>query len=281
MNFIKKYPILFSLLLLLIIVIINRIPLNNFIADFGLNKFNSDAIKIITFNCIVIIGVIYILFSNKIPISYIDKIGLRNIIYYLPLIIYLLVFSGGLSNFLDYSFISSNYLKISLYSFKILTSAFLEEILFRGLILGLLLNKYNRTNNGILKSVVISGLLFGSIHIINLWTISDTTFQGVLNQVYAASCLGIMYGAVYLKTRSIIILSILHFFSNFFALIGTLEMATIIETNNIIEKSFLIEFIEEIVRLVIFGIPLFIGLFVIKFTNKKDIDNLMDNVAQQ
>jgi hypothetical protein len=89
-----------------------------------------------------------------------------------------------------------------------------------------------------------------------------------------------MYGAVYVKTRSIIILSILHFFSNFFALIGTLEMATIIETTNNIGNSFLIEFVEEIIRLVIFGIPLFIGLFVIKFTNKEDIDILMNNVAQ-
>lgn len=278
MNFIKKYPISFSLLLLLVIVVFNRIPLSNFIADFGLNKFNSDAIKIIILNCIVIIGVIYILYSNRIPISFIDKTGLKNIIYYLPLIIYLLVFSGGLSNFLDYNFISSNYLKISLYSFKILTSAFLEEILFRGLILGLLLFKYYKTNNGIIKSVVVSGLLFGGIHIINFWTISDTTFQGVFNQVYAASCLGIMYGAVYIKTRSIIILSILHFLSNFFALIGTLEVSTLIETNNFIESSFLVEFVEEIIRLVIFGIPLLIGLIVIKFINKKDVGVLMENI---
>jgi len=54
------------------------------------------------------------------------------------------------------------------------------------------------------------------MHIINLWTIEGQSIKGVLNQVYATTFFGVMYGATYLKTRSILTLGILDFISNFF-----------------------------------------------------------------
>lgn len=280
MSFIKKHPITFSLLLIASIIVLNRIPLSNSIRHYGLDEFSSDTIEKIVFNFFVILGSIFLVSKNKIPISYFDRNISFNAFYYLPLILYIIIFSGGFSDFRDFEFSEIPYLRISLYSLKTFSSAFLEEILFRGAILGLLLYKLNKDKYGVFKSVFISALLFGSIHIINLWTISATTFQSVFNQVYAASCLGVLYGAVYLKTRSILVLSILHFLSNFFAMIGVLEISTVIETVSITEKSFFENISTEIVRLIIFGIPLLVGLIIIAYIDKKEVDILMHDRAK-
>ncbi|HAG14959.1 MAG TPA: hypothetical protein DCG69_00335 [Bacteroidales bacterium] len=280
MSFIKKYPISFSLLLIASIIVLNRIPLSNNIRHYGLDEFSSDTIEKIVFNFFVVLGSIFLVSKNKIPISYFDRNISFNAFYYLPLILYIIIFSGGFSDFRDFKFSEIPYLRISLYSLKTFSSAFLEEILFRGVILGLLLYKLNKDKYGVFKSVFISALLFGSIHIINLLTISATTFQSVFNQVYAASCLGVLYGAVYLKTRSILVLSILHFLSNFFAMIGVLEISTVIETVRITEKSFFENISTEIVRLIIFGIPLLVGLIIIAYIDKKEVDILMHDRAK-
>ena len=48
---------------------------------------------------------------------------------------------------------------------------------------------------------MLSGLIFGLMHIINLWSFDNQTIKGVLNQVYATACFGIMYGITTLQRR--------------------------------------------------------------------------------
>jgi membrane protease YdiL (CAAX protease family) len=113
------------------------------------------------------------------------------------------------------------------------------------------------------------------MHIINLWTFEGQTIKGVLNQVYATSCFGIMYGATYLKTRSILILGILHFVSNFFSMINELEFIELVNNSvAMTDKSLINIIISEIFRIIIFGIPLIIGLILIYNTDENDINKL-------
>jgi membrane protease YdiL (CAAX protease family) len=151
MSFMKKYPLSFSLLLISSIILLNRIPLSNIIQHYGLDEFNSDTIENIIFNFIVILGIIFLILKNRIPVSFIDSNNLINTFYYLPLILYLIIFSSGLSSFLDFKFSESTYFKTTLFSLKTFSSAFLEEILFRGIILGLLLYKFNKKNMAFIK----------------------------------------------------------------------------------------------------------------------------------
>lgn len=48
------------------------------------------------------------------------------------------------------------------------SGALIEEFAFRGVILYALIRAWGTTNNGILTSVVVSSLLFGVVHLLNL-----------------------------------------------------------------------------------------------------------------
>jgi len=156
-----------------------------------------------------------------------------------------------------------------LFGISTLSSGVFEEILFRGLILGVLLHKYHKSKHGILKSVIISCLIFGLMHIVNIWT-KDQTLRGTLNQVYAAFSLGILYSAVYLKTKSIIILGGLHTVHNFLGSIPELtDSAAIISSTG--NKTVAEIILSSILVILIFGIPLIMGLLILKVTKKEEL----------
>lgn len=275
----KRRPILFSSAVILLIYLLNKIPLSDILQQRGYTDFNANAIEDILFNSFVIICVSFIILKQHIPFSLSNR-SYAHATYYVPLLLYLIVFSGGLSGF---GYLSSSSIKVStllLYFFDCSSSAFLEEIVFRGLILGLLLHQYNQFKNGVLRSVLISSLIFGGIHILNLWSLDGHSLKGVFNQIYATIGLGFMYGAIYLKTRSIITLSVIHLLSNFFAGLSELETRHILENTAKVEPSLMNSVFAEIFRLVIFGIPLLIGLFVVKQVHPQDIELLLKKNEQ-
>lgn len=283
MNNLKSKPFFFSFVIISLIIILHKIPIDNLLINLGLNKYNSETLDKIIINSISIIGIYFLLMKSNIPFN-LFSINLENFKYYIPLLFYVFIFSGGFRDFRDFDFNSISINTFSLYTLKYFSSSFLEEFLFRGFILGLFLVKYLKSKRGILKSVVFSGLIFGFMHIVNFWTIEGETFKGVLNQAYATSCFGIMYGATYLKTRSIATLGLLHFISNFFSSIKELEITSGINNLNTItsDKTLIFVIISEVFRLFIFGIPLIIGLFLIYNTNREDLKTFISgkhNVA--
>ncbi len=87
-----------------------------------------------------------------------------------------------------------------------------EEIVFRGIILGLLLKKYR-----VKTAVIMDGVLFGLYHLVNLLDPAIGYSMGLISQsdfhlfvlqtgfqVVYATCLGIMWAIMFLKSRSII-----------------------------------------------------------------------------
>jgi len=192
-----------------------------------------------------------------------------------------MVFSGGFKDFFNFDFSTITFQTFLAYTLKYFSSSFLEEFVFRGFILGGFLLYFPLTRRGILTSVVLSGLIFGLMHIVNLWTFEERTVKGVLNQVYAATCFGIMYGATYLKTRSILTLGLLHFLSNFFSSITELNFSeTISQSAVVLDPSLVTTILSEIFKLIIFGIPLIIGLLLITFTDQDDIIKLKANKVE-
>ena len=98
------------------------------------------------------------------------------------------------------------------------------------------------------------------------------TPRGVFNQVYATFSLVFLYSAVYLKTKNIYMLIFIHFITNFFSQIGILETTEI--TRNVIEyvnKTKLQLILSELIRLIIFGIPLFIAIVILNSISKKEV----------
>jgi membrane protease YdiL (CAAX protease family) len=90
----------------------------------------------------------------------------------------------------------------------ILIAAFLEEITFRGLILYGLVNAWGRTGLALIKSILVSALFFGAVHIVNV--LSGQPLTDALLQSLVAFSLGIFLAAVVLSGASIFPAVIFH-----------------------------------------------------------------------
>lgn len=88
----------------------------------------------------------------------------------------------------------------------------MENIVFRGLILQALVRAWGNNRVGVIMSVVVSALFFGSIHLLDL--LGGRPFFAVLLQSLEAIFLGIMLGALVLSARSIYPAVVLHGFLN-------------------------------------------------------------------
>lgn len=270
----SRIAFLHSLLLIVVIMLLHKLPLNLIFLNIGFNDYHSESYDKIITNFMLIAALFFLIRKMRLPFKLLS-FNLKNIIYYVPLVFYIMVFSGGFKDFFNFDFSTITLQTFLTYTLKYFSSSFLEEFVFRGFILGAFLLNFPSTKRGILTSVLLSGLIFGLMHIINLWTFEGRTVQGVLNQVYAATCLGIMYAATYLKTRSILTLGLLHFLSNFFSSITELNFNEIITQSAIVvDPSLANTILTEIFRIIIFGIPLIIGLFIINYTDQDDLNKL-------
>ena len=75
-----------------------------------------------------------------------------------------------------------------------------EELLFRGLVLYLLVTAWGGTRRGVVASVLASAVLFGASHLLNL--VSGGTVVTIL-QVTEASLSAVLYGALVLSSGSV------------------------------------------------------------------------------
>jgi len=82
-----------------------------------------------------------------------------------------------------------------------------EETLIRGLVLKILLKKKGDTKKGIITACVISAVLFGVAHLTNLVWVDPIS---VISQVFYATAGGIFFGAIYLRTKTLMAPILLH-----------------------------------------------------------------------
>lgn len=73
------------------------------------------------------------------------------------------------------------------------------------------------TDRGIFLVLVIQGVFFGMCHLVN--ALSGASMVGVVVQAVMASLLGILMGAVYLRTKSFWFVVFVHAFNDFCALV--------------------------------------------------------------
>lgn len=84
-----------------------------------------------------------------------------------------------------------------------------EELIFRGVILPILIRHLKMVNG----AIIISAILFGLVHYINLFKQPDN-FYGVTSQVLFAISLGVVFGAIFLRTGNIFVVILLHLLFN-------------------------------------------------------------------
>ena len=93
-----------------------------------------------------------------------------------------------------------------------------EELPFRGLICGILLERFGTDRTGVWKTVLLSGGIFGVAHLTNLLGADPL---GVFVQATVASVLGMLFAAIYLRTGNLWVTVVLHALMDFAGLLST------------------------------------------------------------
>jgi uncharacterized protein len=137
--------------------------------------------------------------------GFVSKWQLKDFWPYLPLLIIPLLMIVFQLN----KFQFSDPMKILLFAFLALMTGFAEETIFRGIALHTLLSK------GLMRAVLLSSLIFGLVHFLNLLNGPDLLATTV--QVIFAFLFGIAFVAPLLYTGSIWPLIIVHFIQDFVA----------------------------------------------------------------
>lgn len=105
-------------------------------------------------------------------------------------------------------------LKLTLFGIGQALVGILEELLFRGLVLPLLIIHYAHTKRPIFNAVCLSSLLFGLVHLSGLVR-NPGNIWGVANTVIFATGIGFLMACVLLRTRNILVPAFIHFLIDF------------------------------------------------------------------
>ncbi len=109
-----------------------------------------------------------------------------------------------------------------------------EELCTRTIIAETLLEHYGTSKKGIYLAAIVSGILFGLLHLFNL-TSQDTL--GTIVQVFAAGAGGITYAAIYFRTGNIWITVFIHTLNDigtgaFYGLFNNGSLTSALETDS-------------------------------------------------
>ena len=101
-----------------------------------------------------------------------------------------------------------------LFTFNAIMVALLEEFTFRGLLLPLIIRQAQHKNSVLLIGILLSSLLFGLTHYLNLFVEPDN-IAGITSQVIFAMCIGIFLAGLLFRTGSIFLPIFIHLLFNF------------------------------------------------------------------
>ena len=109
---------------------------------------------------------------------------------------------------------------IILFIIAMFFTGFCEEVVFRGMIQRILYERFGRDSRaGLYLSVILSGLIFGAMHVLNVF--SGVALGGAIIQAIGATGVGMYFGAIYIRTRNLFVLILLHAFNDFVGLMDS------------------------------------------------------------
>ena len=92
----KKFPIVYSIVAILVVYLVNKIPLSDAFQYYGLKDKAANTIEDIVFNGSLVCGIYYLMKLQNIALPF-RNFTPNTAAYYIPIVIYLFVFSGGLT----------------------------------------------------------------------------------------------------------------------------------------------------------------------------------------
>ena len=165
---------------------------------------------------------IIILLMKKTEVFSIDdfrfkEMGKGFLLAWFGILVAVLIFLMSLTQLPKGSLIVPNLWHILVCMFATMTTGIFEEILCRGFALKILLSKIGNTKKGIIKACFVSSLFFGLAHFYNIISVGE--ILPVTFQVIYATAVGFYFAALYLRTKRLWILIIVHALINFSSMV--------------------------------------------------------------
>lgn len=180
----------------------------------------SNMIKVpnsITAVSYVVFAIILIIFlKKKNRLSYyglnsLKKLNVKNLLYFIPMII---IVSVNLWTGIN---INDSLLQIILITICMICVGIFEELIFRSFLMKAIMNKNE------IFGVILSGVLFGVLHLLNIFTSAD--ILPTIIQVFYATAFGLMCSIFFYKTNNIIPCIICHSLSNTFDIFLPIDLS--------------------------------------------------------
>ncbi|NLG05423.1 MAG: CPBP family intramembrane metalloprotease [Clostridia bacterium] len=191
----RKHTIVSSIILTIITLIIGSLFVwdNNPIT--GLDKLTNDIL--ISIFCIF---VIYLLCLNK--TAGFQKEGFwKGMLYGIPFLVIGIgacMISNIGTNIFELKPIS--FVGVLLFTINMLFVGINEELSMRSLVLNNLMLKYGKDRKGVYKALIIAAMIFGAIHLVNIFFVPPIT---VIVQAINAASAGVLFGAIFICSKNV------------------------------------------------------------------------------
>jgi membrane protease YdiL (CAAX protease family) len=208
LRFSEKHPFLFSFLMLLLLVIVQAAGVVIAqLMDLPLTSFSGYTEAVLVIILVIIVS----------KLGWWQEIGFRKPERPTNLLLFLPALALTIGN-LTFGIAITQGTALLIFAFLAVTSGFVEEVIFRGLMLRAFLPK------GEWKAVLITTAAFGLTHLVNVMAGYDPVYA-VIQVCYALS-IGFGFGVMVIKGRAIWPLIIAHALGNFFAFINNGQIGT-------------------------------------------------------
>ncbi|MCL2367359.1 MAG: CPBP family intramembrane metalloprotease [Oscillospiraceae bacterium] len=249
---------------------------------FGIPSLNMTPMGGLAFFTVgqVMLSAIAIWLMRKLQIFNVDDFKFKNmgkgfLLAGLAIIMAAISFFTTFTQLPENSFIAPNPLNlliVVLHPF-IGTGAF-EEILIRGLVLKILLIKMGGSRKGILHACVISSVIFGVVHIVNL--INGDVALVVGSQIVYATAFGVFFTALFLRTRTLWIPILIHGLVNLSGQIfnAIVDYSILQQFNTQAQTE--IDILGHIITLLLITVPLLVvGFVLLRKVKPEDVETIM------
>ena len=262
---IAKHPVMFSILLMAGAIALTFIPITALFTGF-MDETAADFLA----GFLEQTGVSILLIVLMHQLGMLNKAGfsgkIEKIWLIWPGILFLLFNANGWIS--GEIVIDQNYpIRIILYMLLYLSTGLFEELLCRGLVLNVMMEKWGMTKNGCYLAVLLSSILFGCFHFVHFF-LGHMSFIAAMAQVVYSMFIGVFMCAIFIRNKSIYPAIILH---GLIDIVGDLRT---IAVGGGINKSYItMDFLSAVICVIIV-LPLFIyGLWILRkeFGNKGEI----------
>lgn len=122
--------------------------------------------------------------------------------------------------------------KILFFTLVMFLVGMFEEILYRGIILNNMLDKWGSTKTGMIKAVILSSLIFGLGHLVNLLGGFQAPITTITQVIYTFLN-GILFACIYIRCKNIWAVIILHAVDDWLCLVSSIYHTVTISTVSI------------------------------------------------